>query len=189
MDKCPFKKTNPDVSGIITAIFDSRFFSIWAAKGEEAMNFIHRKDGEVVVEGEGGSITINQDDETAWKLMMLMEGECTDKTRIEAAQQYGYSPSHYYTVRAAYNEEGSDGLKSQKRGPKTYYRRGGEAARQIIRYRFLNPDVSPEVIAQKLRQNGFQISDRSVYRVIEDYGLQKKGSLNAVLRKTFMPRR
>lgn len=153
------------------------------------MNFTHRKDGKVVVKGEGGTVTVSQEDETAWKLMMLLEGECTDTTRVEAAQLYGYCSSHYYTVRTAYREEGSDGLRSQKRGPKTNYRRGGEAARQIIRYRFLNPDVSPEVIGQKLRQNGFQISDRSVYRVIEDYGLQKKGSLGALLRKTFRPRK
>ncbi|MFP4027561.1 MAG: helix-turn-helix domain containing protein [Candidatus Brocadiia bacterium] len=149
------------------------------------MDFIHRENGEVVVEGEGGSITIDQDDEVAWKLMMLLEGECTDQTRDEIAQKYDYSSSHYYTVRTSYNEDGSAGLRSEKRGPKTNYRRGGEAARQIIRYRFLDPDVSPEVIGQKLRQNGFQISDRSVYRVIDDYGLQKKGSLGALLRKTF----
>lgn len=153
------------------------------------MKIKHRENGEVVVEGQDGSITVSQDDETAWKLMMLMEGECTHATRKEAASRYGYCSSHYYTVRTAYNEEGSDGLRSKKRGPKTNYRRGGEAARQIIRYRFLNPDVSPELIGQKLRQNGFQISNRSVYRVIEDYGLKKKGSLGALLRKTFRPRR
>jgi hypothetical protein len=34
--------------------------------------------------------------------------------------------------------------------------------------------MSAEVIAQKLRQTGFVISTRSVERVIEDYGLQKK---------------
>ena len=46
--------------------------------------------------------------------------------------------------------------------------------RQVLRYRFLDPDSSPEVIAQKLRQREFPISDRSVSRIIADYGIQKK---------------
>jgi hypothetical protein len=46
--------------------------------------------------------------------------------------------------------------------------------RQVIRYRFLDPEASADVIAQKLRQTGFVISTRSVERVIGDYGLQKK---------------
>ena len=66
------------------------------------------------------------------------------------------------------------GLKSKPRGPKTLYRRTGELIRQVIRYRFLDPEASAEVIAQKLRQTGFVISIRSVERVIADYGLQKK---------------
>jgi hypothetical protein len=45
---------------------------------------------------------------------------------------------------------------------------------QVIRHRFLDPQASPDVIAQKLRQTGFEISTRSVERVISEYGLQKK---------------
>ena len=65
-------------------------------------------------------------------------------------------------------------LLSQKRGPKHNYRRTDEVIRQVIRHRFLDPDASAEVIAQKLRQCGLSISTRSVERVIEQFGLQKK---------------
>ena len=41
-------------------------------------------------------------------------------------------------------------------------------------HRFLDPDASPEVIAQKLTQCGMHISTRSVERIIERFGLQKK---------------
>jgi hypothetical protein len=44
----------------------------------------------------------------------------------------------------------------------------------VIRHRFLDPDASAEVIAQKLRQCEWPISTRSVERVIEQFGLQKK---------------
>jgi hypothetical protein len=65
-------------------------------------------------------------------------------------------------------------LASKPRGPKRNYRRTDELVRQVVRHRFLDPNASPEVIAQKLRQTGFVISTRSVERVIAEYGLQKK---------------
>jgi hypothetical protein len=54
------------------------------------------------------------------------------------------------------------------------YRRTDEVVRQVIRHRFLDPEISPEVIAQKLGQTGYSISTRSVERTIADFGLQKK---------------
>jgi hypothetical protein len=44
----------------------------------------------------------------------------------------------------------------------------------VIRHRFLDPEASAGVIAQKLRQTGFVISTRSVERAIADFGLQKQ---------------
>ena len=70
--------------------------------------------------------------------------------------------------------KGAQALQSQKRGPKTHYRRTAELERQVIRHRFLDPEASPQVIAQKLVQGGWKISIRSVERVLADYGLQKK---------------
>ncbi len=71
-------------------------------------------------------------------------------------------------------DQGAEGLKGLKPGPKGNYRRTDEVVRQIIRYRFLDPNMSPEVVAQKLNQNGHLIAIRSVERVISEYGLQKK---------------
>src|SRR4029077_2723078 len=51
-----------------------------------------------------------------------------------------------------------------------------EVTRQVIRHRFLDPDATAEVIAQKIRQTGLKISTRSGERVIEKFGLQKKTS-------------
>ena len=74
----------------------------------------------------------------------------------------------------AFRRAGFCWLSNKRRGPKRNYRRTGELVRQVIRHRFLDPDATPEVIAQKLRQTGFVISTRSVERVIAEYGLQKK---------------
>jgi hypothetical protein len=73
-----------------------------------------------------------------------------------------------------FKNRGASALQSQKRGPKTNYVRTDEVERQVIRHRFLDPDASADIIAQKLRQAGFPVSTRSVERVIEKYGLQKK---------------
>jgi len=124
--------------------------------------------------GTGGRLRVPKDDEVTHKLSMLIEGECEGLGPIKAAQKFGYSKQRYFQLRAAFVELGSQALQSHKRGPKTHYRRTAEVVRQVIRHRFLDPEASPEVIAQKLSQSGWEISIRSVQRVIEEYGLQKK---------------
>jgi transposase len=124
--------------------------------------------------GEGGSIAVPENDEVTRKLSMLIEGQCEGLGPVKAAAKYGLTYARYFQLRNAFLEAGSAALHSKKRGPKTTYRRTEELVRQVIRHRFLDPDASAEVIAQKLQQTGFVISIRSVQRVIQEYGLQKK---------------
>jgi len=124
--------------------------------------------------GDGGTLSVSQDDEITRKLSMLIEGECEGLGPKQAAEKFGFSKQRYFQIRSIFAEHGASALLSQKRGPKTNYRRTGELVRQVIRHRFLDPDASPDVISQKLRQTGFAISTRSVERVIEEFGLQKK---------------
>lgn len=124
--------------------------------------------------GPGGRLEVLPDDEVTRKLFMLVEGECGGLGPLRAAAKFGYSKQRYFQLRAAYAQGGAKALGSQKRGPKTNYRRTAEVVRQVIRHRFLDPDASAEVIAQKLVQSGWEISIRSVERVLADYGLQKK---------------
>jgi len=66
-------------------------------------------------------------------------------------------------------------LADKPKGPKVNYKRTDEIEKQIIRHRFLDPEANCAVIAQKMNQSGFTISQRSVERTINSYGLQKKG--------------
>lgn len=127
-----------------------------------------------VLSGPGGSLPVPTDDEVARKLLMLCEGQCTDLGATRAAEKYGYSKQRYFQLLRQFETGGAVALQSKKRGPKTNYRRTDEVVRQVVRHRFLDLDASSEVIGQKLRQTGFQISDRSVRRVLEEFGLQKK---------------
>ncbi len=132
------------------------------------------KEGEMVLTGPRGEIKVREDDEISRKLVMLYEGECTRLGPINAARKFGYSKQRYYQIRQAFEQYGATGLKSCKTGPKRNYRRTEAVERQVIRYRFLDPDISAEVIAQRLDQDVYKISIRSVQRIIEQYGLQKK---------------
>ena len=127
-----------------------------------------------VLVGSGGLLKVPAQDEITHKLLMLIEGECEGLGPLQAARKFGFSKQRYFQLRAAFAQRGAMALGSQKRGPKTNYRRTAEVVRQVIRHRFLDPDASAEVIAQKLVQSGFSISIRSVQRVLSEYGLQKK---------------
>ena len=124
--------------------------------------------------GASGLLAVRADDEITRKLAMLIEGECEGLGPLQAAAKFGFSKQRYFQLRTAFAAQGAQALQSHKRGPKTHYRRTAEVVRQVIRHRFLDPEASPEVIAQKLCQSGWEISIRSVQRIIEEYGLQKK---------------
>lgn len=129
-----------------------------------------------VLIGPGGEMPVPASDEVARKFLMLIEGECGEAGPLAAARKFGFSKQRYFQLRTAFRESGMAALESQKRGPKTNYRRTAEVVRQVIRHRFLDPQASPEVITQKLVQGGYKISIRSVARIIADYALQKKTS-------------
>jgi hypothetical protein len=124
--------------------------------------------------GDSGVLQVPASDEVSCKLAMLLEGECQGLGPLAAAQKFGFSKQRYFQLRHLLTSAGAVALASGKRGPKRNYRRSDEVVRQVIRQRFLDPDASAAVIAQKLNQTGFPISIRSVERVIADFGLQKK---------------
>jgi transposase len=150
---------------------------LWPSKGiaftEDAAMAQFDVDTHALV-GPNGSLSVREDDEVTRKLLMLMEGECEESGPLQAAIKFGFSKQRYFQLRTAFNESGSLALQNQKRGPKTKYRQTAEMVRQVIRHRFLDGDASAEVIAQKLRQTGSTISNRTVERIIAEYGLQKK---------------
>ena len=124
--------------------------------------------------GPGGSLPVIEDDEVCRRLAMLIEGECEETGPSKAAQKYGFTRQRYYQILADFFEQGAEGLRLETPGPKTDYRRTDQVVRLVIRCRFLDPDSSPAVIAQKIRQQNLTISTRSVERIVADFGLQKK---------------
>jgi transposase len=126
--------------------------------------------------GPASDLLLPDADEVTPRLLMLIEGQCEGLGPAAAAHKYGLSRQRYYQLLKQFQEKGITALFSQKRGPKSNSVRTDEVERQVIRHRFLDPDASVDIIAQKLRQAGVEISTRSVERTIEKYGLQKKVS-------------
>ena len=121
-----------------------------------------------------GSLLVLSDDEITLKLAMLYEGQCEGLGPTRAATKFGYSKARYFQLLHLFHDHGALALQRQPTGPKSNYRRTQEVVRQVIRHRFLDPDASAEVIAQKLQQTHQALSVRSIHRVFNDYGLQKK---------------
>jgi len=132
------------------------------------------KDGKLIITGTSGKISLMCDDEILHKFSMLFEGECEGLGASKASKKFGYSRQRYYQLLNKLIKEGAIALKGKKTGPQSNYKRTDEVVRQIIRHRFLDPDASAKVIAQKFNQSGYQVSVRTVERVISEYGLQKK---------------
>lgn len=116
---------------------------------------------------------IDQKDSLGKKLSMLIEGHCTIGVK-EAIKKYGYTEQRYYQLLKQYHLGGAVALTDKKRGSDKQPVRTREVVNQTIRLRFLDPFASVGVIAQKLKQIGYNVSKRSVERTITDYGLQKK---------------
>ena len=124
--------------------------------------------------GPHGSLPVPEADEVTRRLAMLIKGQCLGLGGTAAAKKYGFSKQRYFQLLKVFTQRGAEALRPAKRGPKGPSRRTEEVVRQIIRHRFLDPDASVDVIAQKLQQCGFDLSVRTVRRVIEGLGLQKK---------------
>src|SRR6516162_2792582 len=116
--------------------------------------------------GTAGSLPVRRDDEITLKLAMLFEGDCEGLGPLKAAEKFGFSKQRYFQLRHLLMEQGALALLSKPTGPKSNYRRTDEVVRQIIRHRFLDPDASAEVIAQKLAQSDYHLSIRSIERAI-----------------------
>ena len=105
-------------------------------------------DGEAaVLRGPKGVLRVRDNDDVTRRLAMLFEGECEGLGPTAAARKLGLTKQRYSQLLHLFEQQGAAGLEPHKRGPKGPSKRTEAVMRQIIRYRFLDPDASPDVIA------------------------------------------
>ena len=139
------------------------------------------KEGIIIKGVKEKDFIIDPNDKLSVKMAMLFEAHCTIGVK-QAIEKYGYTEQWFYQLLRTYNKSGAEGLRDKKRGSDKRPVRDKEVTNQIIRERFLDTQASAEVISQKLKQNGYAVSVRSVERTITEYGLQKK-LINLTLKK------
>jgi len=123
------------------------------------------------------TFVIDNEDKLSLKINMIMEYIYGDVSISYITQKYGYTKQRFFQILNLYKHQGTCALVQQKTGPKKNRIRTENIENLIVRYKFLDPLISAAVIAQKLKQQGISISQRSVMRTITEKGLSKKNSL------------
>jgi transposase len=125
------------------------------------------------IKGPGGTLPIRPEDEAAFDLVMLIEGETSGRPLDDILQQYGRSRSTYYEKLRRFRESGLEGLLSRPPGPRSPWRRPLEVVRFIVTTRLRHPGRSASTIAEELTQLGHAVSVRSVERTLTQFGLTR----------------
>ena len=123
------------------------------------------------------SLNIQENDKAVQKFLMLIEGQNTVELD-PIIEKYGYSRQRYYQLLRDFRQRGMKALVDKKPGPKSASLEIDHLTNWVIRYKFQDPKIAAAVIAQKLRQQGFRVSLRTIQGIIENYGLQKKTFTN-----------
>lgn len=122
------------------------------------------------------TFTISPDDKLSLKVNMIMEYIYEGVSLNHIREKYGYTKQRFFQLLNTYKQFGIEALITKKTGPKRNRIRTESIENLIVRYKFLDSSMSAAVIAQKLKQQGISISQRSVMRTITEKGLSKKNS-------------
>lgn len=120
------------------------------------------------------TFVISPNDKLSLKVNMVMEYIYGEVSINYIREKYGYTKQRFFQILSLYKRHGINALIAQKTGPKNNRIRTENIENLIVRYKFLDPLMSAAVIAQKLKQQGINISQRSVMRTITEKGLSKK---------------
>jgi len=127
------------------------------------------------VEGERGRFfEINLDDPLQRKYEMVRELSLSSKPREEVCAKYNYSRKTGNEYLRTWKEKRWEGLKEKTRGPKSKSVRTQKVENRIVDIRFKNPENDMYDIAEILKSEGYEISARSVGRVLSEHGITLK---------------
>ena len=126
--------------------------------------------------GPRGRLPLKKNDHAARKLVLLVLAECLGEHVADAAKACGYTRARYYQVQQDYLRGGTDALRRRKPGRTCNTVLTPDVEREIVRHVVLDPEATTRVVAQRMNQQGTDVSQRSVQRTTAKYGLQKKRS-------------
>lgn len=129
----------------------------------------------IIIEGDKGRIfEIALEDQLQRRYEMVRELSLSSKPRNDVCSKYGYTRKTGNEYLNEWKEKGWEGLKDKPRGPKTKSKRTDEIEKRILEIRFKDQEKDMYDIAVLLRGEGYEISDRSVARVLSEHGVTLK---------------
>jgi len=129
----------------------------------------------VTIEGEKGrTFEIDLENSLQRRYEMVRELNTSSKPRAEICAKFGYTRKTGNEYLRAWNELGWEGLMDKPRGPKTKSKCTPEVVKRILDLRLKNPEKNMYDIAETLKEEGHEISARSIARVLSDHGITLK---------------
>lgn len=117
---------------------------------------------------------VNLDDLLQKRYEFIREAALSKKPVAEVCKKYGLSRDMYYYYRRKFDEGGLIALQEEKTGPQQPHKIGKELENRIVGMKFEEPELNIYQLAYRLKNEGYDISPRSVSRVLAEFGLTKK---------------
>lgn len=105
---------------------------------------------------------------------MVRELSLSSETNDKICAKYGYTRKTGHQYLQAWKEKGWEGLMDKPRGPKSRSKRTHEVERRVLDIRFKDQEKDMYDIADILKAEGYEISARSVARVLSEHGVTLK---------------
>ncbi|MDI6688711.1 MAG: hypothetical protein QME06_10885 [Desulfobacterales bacterium] len=130
---------------------------------------------EIVIVGEKGKqFVIDLRDSLQRRYELVRELKLSDSPREDICAKYGYSRVMGHLYGTAWDKNRWDGLKDKKKGPKSKSRRTEKLERRVLAIRFKSPEKDMYEITNILTEEGYDISARTVSRVLSEHGVTLK---------------
>lgn len=129
----------------------------------------------LVIQGEKGKQFIIDLEDSLQRRYELIRGlKLSGESKGKICEKYGYSRVMGHLYEVSWDTDRWDGLRDEKKGPKTKSKRTEELENRVLAIRFKNPEKDMYEIADMLQEEGYTISARSVSRVLSDHGVTLK---------------
>jgi transposase len=130
---------------------------------------------ELVIQGEKEKrFIIDFNDSLQLRYELVRELKLSGSPKEEICSKFGYSRVMGHLYESAWDKSRWEGLKDKKKGPKRKPKRTGELENKILAIRLKHPEKDMYEITDILTVEGYDISARSVARVLSEHGVTLK---------------
>lgn len=131
--------------------------------------------GIIKIKGErsGKEFVVDLSDKLQTKYEMVRELRLNKLPKEEICKKYGYTRATGHIYEKGWEKQRWEGLKDKKKGPKINYKRLA-VEEKVLSLRFKDKELDMYDISDLLREKGFDISSRTVARILSEHGVTLK---------------